>query len=363
MKKKYVVGILTLVIATIVTTIASGEIVNLTTLDYEDSEIIAVNGDVILEFNNSDTGTNEVMFLWRIYSPENNMTIYSILSSEIEYDHTFVNNTKIYTYYDNNTDKYYSIKVDYSSIQVPESYAEALNQTIKRLEEELNQTKTETNLIILSLETKIENLTAYIGTLNAILKGKNNTIILLTNERNELKTLNIPLYSEIARLENESKYWQDCTFDLRDRENIMEGIMGEQDKTIAQTTDSWCLGYTVYDPSSMKNNNHFYFNWPSIIIGMVIVIVFVGAIYWKKAKGEGFGKEKTLASHQNMKQEDFEDIPHKTPDVFKEWDEKEKGQQDPPEEKQTKDDIETIHDQLDNHIFKETEVSHGTENV
>ena len=279
MKKKYLIVVLTLVMLT-VPMLVSGEPINLGTLDYEESEIVVMTGNVTLNFSWSDTGVNDLAFLWRIYGSEDNLTILQIASLEIDYDHTFVNDTKEYVFKDNNTNKTYVISVDYSSINVPESYEDVLLEII----EEQNKT-------IADLKGENTNLTI-------LLDEKNNTITILTLQRDQNVTklqeqlaLLLPLEIEIQELNGDIDTYKNRTLNQSREIHDLEWTIDEKDwtidsknETIMQLTNPWCMGYSIFNPLTYNNDNFFYFNYAGFLIGVVISAFVVIIVFRERIK-------------------------------------------------------------------------------
>lgn len=128
MRKLVIFGILMLMLAPLVSADT-----NLGTIQYLDTRMIPIDGNVTLSFHYTPTGTEDVVLILRLYDPDLNKTVYGFQSLVVGYDSSFVNDTKTYTFKDGNES--YNISVDYSSIQVPPSLDEIIAGYEARIEE------------------------------------------------------------------------------------------------------------------------------------------------------------------------------------------------------------------------------------
>lgn len=345
-KKKIV---LKLVIATAIllfsaTIVVPGEITYLTTIDYLESDIIGINGNITLIFNSSDTGKNDMIVLWRIYSSSDNITIYCIKSKEIDYDFHFVNNTKAYLFKDNNnaTNITYKIWIDYSSIHVPKS-----------LEEMLNETLIVKNALIASLTEQVIKLNASVVNLTTLVN-------MYKTSWEQQVAENTPLRSQIAILNNQVSAYHNETSDLRVKFYLAENDVSSLESTVTQLKDGWALGYSYrgkdYGP---------HINLASLTIGFVIcffLFVFllkkvIGSKIKKQTKKNATGDVEKPRQHsiwRGLLRTDYgrnkrEDVPYDTPKSFTEVDEKKPEQ---PEQPTSRSDYDAISEEV-NKIISE----------
>ena len=240
MKRKLIIaGIIMLMFVSY----ASAEDTLIGTIEYKESEMFVLDGNITL-FDSLE----EVSLLFRLYDSSSNKTIYNIKSEEIEYDYSFVNDTKSYILEDQLNDTYI-ILVDYSSIEVPpslddiragyESTIEELNQTIVELREELNELRIAYNESF----NEMENLTY----LYEIEKSKNQ-----------------PLLDKIANLSAEISSYEQMEI------SAMETINYWKSKT-NEYKDNW----------AMFTSDEIYINFASVVLGIIISFL-IFYIFWCK---------------------------------------------------------------------------------
>jgi len=341
-KKRNILKLVTLLMLLFFVSSVLAETTTLTTLDYQESAIIAIGGNVTLIFNSSSTGNNDITFLWRIYNVENNFTILCIKSKEITYDHRFVNNTKEYLFRDNKTNATYRIWIDYSSIQVPKS-----------LEEWLNESLIGKNAIIANLTEQITRL--------------NTSVINLTILVDMYKTAwetqqaeNGPLRTQIINLSLLLNNSRNTTSGLRVQFYLAEDDISSLESTVTQLKDGWCMGYTYngkdYGP---------HINLASLTIGFLVCLflfVFllkrvIGGKIKKQTKKNATSDIEKPRQHsiwRGLLRTDYgrnkrEDIPYSTPKSFTEVDEKKPEQ---PEQLKLRSDYDTISNEI-NKIINE----------
>lgn len=348
---------LTLVITTIIPSI-NGEDTVLTTLEYKDSDTIFIPGNITLSFNNSDTGKEDVSILWRVYNSDNNITIFYIISTTINYDSSFVNNTKSYYYTRKNiSNETYIINVDYSSINVPTSIEDILNETIQQQ----NQTIKTQEEIIDELKQNVSSLKEKYN--QSILKEYEleEQIEELKGERDNAIAENIPLQNEISNLEEQLSFQQNKSKELNDQINYKESFINNLEETVNQLSNPWCTGYSYHG-----KNQGFYFNYSSIIIGIMIglaLIVLIEKILEYKGIKIKWNKKKAFGSfHKKDKLDGFsadveEDLPFSEPEGLKKLREAEKEIIKPDEktsEEETKDEKEEPEDKKPSEEKKES---------
>ena len=229
MNKKIVIlmGFLMLMFAPIV---GASDVV-LDTLEYEETKLIAITGNVTLPVSTSP----DISLLFRLYDSASNITIYNVKSNEIIYDSSFVNDTKNFSFLgnDNNT---YIIRIDYSSIQVPPSFEE----------------------IIAGYEALIDELEVNNTRLLGDIKSLQNSLNESLSEITRLKEETQPLLDRVANLTAEIELYEQKYWELKSQRDHFEGKYKEY-------KDSW----------NVFPEEGFYFNWPSAIItAMMLFIIF-----------------------------------------------------------------------------------------
>ena len=324
------------------TIVVSEEITDLTTMDYLESDIVAIDGNITLVFVNSTTGTNEIRFLWRIYSTDSNVTIYGISSKEIQYDHRFVNNTKGYLFRDNKTNATYRIRIDYSSIHVPKSLEDWLNESL------------------IVKNTIIANLTEQVTRLNTSVVNLTILVDMYKTAWELQQAENGPLRNQIMNLSLLLNNSRNTTSDLRVQFYLAEDDISSLESTVTQLKDGWALGYSYrgkdYGP---------HINLASFTIGFLVcffLIVFlskkvIGNKIKKQTKKNATGDIEKPRQHsvwRGLLRTDYgrnkrEDIPYSTPKSFTEVDEK-KPQE--PEQPKLRSDFDTISNEI-NKIINE----------
>lgn len=256
MKKQKIIIILMLVTTLFALSVNATEI-ELGEIEYKDSDLFFTPGNVTLTFNDSDTGDNDLQILWRIYSPENNLTIFYLKSKTILYDTSFINNTKGYYYKDGNQS--YVVYVDYSSINVPKSVEELLNESL-----------VDKNAEITALKLEKKNLSALLNSTIAERDQWKNTAQTVTTERDNALAENQPLKNQITSLEDDLSFQQNRTRELNDEIMYKENEIDSLKKTIKELKNPWCTGYTYAGQS-----NGFHINYSSLLIGGILIFIIV----------------------------------------------------------------------------------------
>ena len=302
MKKKNMKNILRLVLAVFLTgtvllsSIAVSEEQTLLTLDYQEGDLVFLPGNVTLVFNSSDTGDEDVIILWRIYSPENNLTIFYFKSQTITYDSSFINNTKEYLFNDTNSNTTYAVYVNYSSIHVPDSIEDILNMTIKQKNE-----------LIGNLTLQLENLTEQ---LNATIIERDNWKAeagVLKIERDNAIARYRPLEINLSKMEDDLEFQQQKNKEIEAEIHYKESIISSLENTISQLRNPWCTGYEYNG-----RNNGLHINYSSLIIGLAlafIIFFLVETLMEKTGKQVRFGRKKTLGDMYKDKKKHIEEVP------------------------------------------------------
>jgi len=296
-RKKYVLKLATIaLIATIMVPVVNSDETVLTTLEYKDSDVVFIQGNINLSFNSSDTGKEDTSLLWRIYNSDNNITIFYIVSTTISYDSSFVNDTKSYYYNrENASNETYVVSVDYSSIQVPTSIEVKLNETI----EQQNQTIQALKDTIENLQNNISNLVNDYNILKEKENDLKNQIVTLTKQRDDAIAENKPLKAEIDNLEEQLSFQQNKSKELTDEIRYKESLVNSLEKSVKQLRNPWSTGYEYHG-----KNQGLYFNYSSVIIGIIIgLVLFIGiekVLGYKGIKIK-WGKKKAFGSFQSPK--------------------------------------------------------------
>lgn len=317
----------------------------LDTINYKQEKIILIPGNVTLNFTSSDTGNNDILFIWRIYSSDSDLTLYSIVSKVITYDYTFINNTKKYDYIDDNTLFEYRIMVNYSSINVPKSPQELLNDSL-----------IENNTKILELNIEINDL--------------NTNITFLQQQLNATRIL-------AEQYKNDSKKWEGYVGELNariyDYEYTLDKYMNKSrdlrlEKEILEN-QTLSLRNNI---NTLENPWHPEINLPSLFLGLFIILGGVLYFRFKKLKKPIFNKKFNETFMTKEEKTKLERIPNTPPtglrQELKEEIKKEIEKENKPQETEKKDvkpkpipstakpivkkDFEKLHAEVDNVILK-----------
>ena len=266
MKEKKNNWILKLVIATAILVLSANvvlsETTDLVTIKYLGNEMASIPGNASLVFVNStmDNHENDVVILWRIYTPSN-MTIYSLGSKAIQYDSNFVNNTKTYLFRDNSTNKFYKVFIDYSSIQVPRDPEDILQE------------------IIALKNATINNLTIQVNALNESVANLTVSSNMYKDAWQMQKDENVPLRQNISNMAILINSYRNETTDLRLDVYFRDINITSLEGTIDQLRNNWVLGYSYHGKDYGP-----YFNYTSLALGLIIGIIGV-VIISKKITG------------------------------------------------------------------------------
>lgn len=324
-KKTVVIIFLLLTTSFFVSMVQADDIV--TTLDYQETEIVTLPGEHDLIYNDSDTGTQDVQILWSIYNNQSNITVVCISSQEISYDSGFSNDTKAYFYNDRLSENVFLILVNYSSIDVPLSFDELLNKTIS-----------DKDLIIADLNWQIEILQSEKTTLNVTvqnqikqLEKKQKSIDETIDKWNAEKAKNYPLHVELYNLTKEIEQFENDTAWLSYNVSMLLRDKQSRDSTIEQMQNPWSLGY-IY-----RGKEYGYFNIACFFIGIVIATVGLFLFFKWKNDHNVFHEWKSKALRKTSKSEelqefetlpDFQDHPNSILDKMKKFEDKKIEKQD-----------------------------------
>ncbi len=264
--------------------------VNIGTLNYLETKIYQVQGNLSLIFNYSDIGTNDLTMTNLGYVISTNKTVLQFKSNNISYNWSFVNNTKAYYYFDLNSNNTYSVSVNYQSIHVPKSPYQLLREMLDAK-----------NATIALLNTNISKMNHTIANLT-----KNNTELKKINVNlsayaNETRANNTPLHLEIVNLKAENDRINGSIISLRNSLIFVNTTLGKREGTIRELRDTWCTGYTYIDAKG-DDAGYIYLNGASMAILLVILIV-VGTIFIYrtkiKQKGKKILKDAVETTHQS----------------------------------------------------------------
>jgi hypothetical protein len=261
---------------------------NIGTLNYLETKIFQVQGNLTLIFDNSDTGTQDITITNLGYVISTNKTVVQAKSNNITYDWSFVNNTKNYNYFDLFTNNTYTISVNYQSIHVPKSPTQLLIEMLNAK----NATIALMNTTISMMNHTIANITKN----NTDLKNINVNLSALANET---RANNTPLHMEIINLTAENTRLDGSIISLRNSIIFSNTTLGKQDKTIKELRDPWCTGYTYADVG------YIYLNGASMVILFVILLVIsIIFVYRKKIKQKGTQAVKNTFATTSQSQKD-----------------------------------------------------------
>jgi hypothetical protein len=277
-RKIKILMLVTTLIITVMPIVVSADI-ELATLDYRETKIVSTSGNVTLAFINSTTGTNDVIVLWRIYGNDSNITVFCIESKEIEYDYTFVNDTKRYYYLNTWDSKTYIIYVNYSSIQVPKSQEQILNDTKNQYETIINSLNTE----ITDLKKSRDELNNTKIQLETDVETWKQTAEEYLSERDEALGINLPLHIKIdnlsAKINDTEMMIAELNYTIRKKDRVIESLEG----TISKMMDPLCLGYS-YKGSDYLPPVNFLFIFLTILFTGLFSVVTVSKLKGKKVK-------------------------------------------------------------------------------
>ncbi len=286
-KAVFFIAIISLLMANTGGVLAS-EQVTISTLDYEDNELVVVDGNVTLQFNWSENNNNDLIVVRLLYDPSYNFSIYKIESKNITIDYSFINNTKEYHFNESinvNDTRDFVIKIDYSTLIVPVSpighlreLAESLNMTIATLTGQvINMTNnwTNSNQIAINLQNQASNTENQISQLIAYQQDAEIIIAdyyVLQNTSANKTIENINLANEVRGL---------------------EGNLNDREKTISDLENPFVIFYTKGEI------NLFHINVAWLVIGGIIFLVGYILISGKFSGSPKTFIEKTTKGNNN----------------------------------------------------------------
>ena len=236
-------------------------------INYLADRLFIINGDITLIFDSTTAESkNDTTLTKMFYSPSEDATVYQVVSNEITYDWTFVNNTRYFYYsiFENTTDiGTYIIAVDYSSIVVPESWVDILNATVA-----------EKDLIIAGLIVKTEKQQDEIDSLNQTIKDLISEIniwkLTVDTFKDQRDSASENLSIAISEL-NDSKAE---VLNLKDRIKTRDSVISDQNEDIDHLENILnSLQWGFYD--EYRGVSVYFFNFPSFIVGIVLFILLL----------------------------------------------------------------------------------------
>jgi len=290
--------------------------IDIGTIDYLEEYTYSIEGNVAISFSHSDNNDENDILVASSYVNETKKTVFFFTSQEIEYDHTFVNDTKYYYYALNET--YYRLGVDYSSIDVPEEptsqnvsnliqMLEEKNQTIAELENivtELGNQKTSLQDTISDLEntisqqnSTINNQSENISIMNETINNQSENISIMNGTINNQSLLIENLQDQINSLGDQKGNLQDTIDDLNgqiavleSRDENLSSTLEKRNETIRdKNSDIHALedqiSRAVAEVHRLEDPWTPMINITSIIIGIILCIIII-----KFAEKMGFDK-------------------------------------------------------------------------
>ena len=290
-EKHVILGIVTLLcisaaVVFVPNTIASHTTIG--TLNYLDTQIYQVTGNLTLIFNNSDTGTQDITVTNLGYVSATNKTVFQVVSHNITYNWTFVNNTKTYNYFDITTMNTYTVNVNYQAIHVPKSPYQLLREML----EAKNATIISLSHMITQMNNTINNLTRNM----TLLKNMNTNLSALANQT---VANNTPLHMQIVNLSSEIDRLNASIISLTNANTFMKTNISAAQTTINELRNPWCLGYTFNDVG------YLYLNAASMVILFVILLIVGAIVIYRqkiKTKGKQVIKDITTTSQQSKRE-------------------------------------------------------------
>lgn len=283
------------IVLMLVTTTATVTAVDIADLEYLDEKIIYLQGDRNLVFEDVDyNGTETDLTLLRLgYDNDTNITFYNIESNNIHSQIIpgFENTTKTYTYLDGT--KTYTVTVDYSCITVPvdpDTQIRILELMVENLSTQVDMLTLHKNNLTMQLENETrdkQNLSEQLTETNTKLTNMETQLDLANNQLSYMENIVDPLKQMIRDNNNTIDNLTTIKMDLTDENEILETKLDRQDITLDSLTDPWCMSYVTFDSQPgfyAKANNHFYLNYPSLLIGSISVLFLVGVVLYKTGK-------------------------------------------------------------------------------
>jgi hypothetical protein len=295
----------------------SAKTVTLANLDYQGEDLVVETGNLTLQFHNStNKNHSDVTILKLNYIPAYDLTVFKITSEDILYDYNFVNNTKIYVFNstDVNNTNVYLVKVNYSSIHVPDSpweyyigLLEQKNETIRQLMSNLTNTTNNASNFNVSLKNameRIEALEAYKSQTEGIVEERDQL-------EEENRNLTVEIAAKVAKVSS----------------------LTEEKAALQKTVDSVTpLSYTI----SKEGKDEIYLNGPSFLLGGVIFLLLF-AFFTSKKTAAIRNKSREAATNRFHKREvdipSVDDMRVERPDVERDM-LREVPKEKPPEKKQ-----------------------------
>ena len=251
----------------------SAEEIELPQMDYLEINSCAVlDGNVSLYFLESDNNnrSDEDITIIADFNNATNRTTVCFSSQNIStyIDYTFVNDTKAYYYLDTNfAGRIYVVKVDYSSVVIPDPpWQDLVNQFNEVNNTMVNLTQQVSNLT--ANNTELNNLVStYSSQLSALQTNYAALVVSYETYKADTRVLIEGYYSLINETINKSFTISRLETDVFNLEQEINNL----EKTFEEVTNTWSTGYTKDGVS------FFYFNSAWFIIGgfVFLLIAFV----------------------------------------------------------------------------------------
>lgn len=262
-----------LVILTLVLLIPA---ISATEIEYEDDQIVGLDGDVDLVFYEATAwGSSSDLNIAKLaYDNDSDTTFYIIESNNVSEKIVpgLFNGTIIYTYRnENNPTDTYTFEVDYSVLDIP------IDPLILEYQQQIENLTNEYEAEIASLNSTIENLTEEINELESYdIEGMQNDIAQKNNRISELES-QIAAFEdkedEIAELEAEITALKVNETSYETTINSYENKYLDLKDTVEQLQNPFVFSYEEPGKYGYKEN-HLYFNYTSMIIGILACFVF-----------------------------------------------------------------------------------------
>jgi hypothetical protein len=167
------------------------------TIDYLDYEYIIFSSplEVNLSFIMSTTDQNTISMIKQQYYPMENETKYKMISNRFTSTYDFNPIIHTYLYQDNNTGQLYTVSIDFTNIEVPESPLQLGYNKLQKQYENLSRNYTELRNLSINIISTLEGLNQTLTNFN------NSTRVNMTTKLNILYSEYNLLYSNISILE------------------------------------------------------------------------------------------------------------------------------------------------------------------
>jgi len=235
-------------------------------IDYLETSLFSLAGNRSLEFDPSTPyDETDITLVRLLYSEISNVTIFQVTSNPITYDHTFVNNTKNYGFFvDGATDRFV-VSVDYSSIEVPDSIEDLINQSL----EEKNAYIEQLLFQIMGLEDEVDSLNATIDSNEAKIAELEATAAILLAERNKAVEDKDNITVEKYDVEQNLSIYRNRTNSLIVEKSEKEKRIIYLQSRINDATDPWAASIEI--DGEIRST----LNWISFLVGILCCVGFL----------------------------------------------------------------------------------------